>query len=113
MPIVVGTVAVVVLGIWPEPLMNVMQGGAVAMLTDPIQAQGKVTPFTTLPANQRPPTTPTMTPEQVKRMQSPAQTKGSAPGSGTTAKSATSKKAASPGKPATPKKSAETGKTAP
>ena len=91
MPIVIGTVAVVVLGLWPEPLMNLMQGGAVAMLTDPIKSQGTVTQFTTPPANQRPATsTPAYTPDQLKRMR--AQAKGVAPAG----KSATAKKSAAP-----------------
>jgi NADH-quinone oxidoreductase subunit N len=108
MPIVIGTVAVVVLGLWPELVMNPMQGGAVAMLTDPIKAQGKVTPFTTPPASQRPAmAAPAYTPEQLKRMG--AQTKGGAP----PGKSATPKKSAAPGKSAPPGPSAAPGKSAP
>jgi hypothetical protein len=103
MPIVIGTVAVVVLGLWPEPVMNVMQSGAVAMLTDPITPQGKITPFTTLPVSQRPPAPPSIKSEDYMKQMNKAQTKGGAP----TGKSATPKKAG------TPKKAASSGKSAP
>jgi NADH-quinone oxidoreductase subunit N len=106
LPIVVGTVAVVVLGLWPESLMNVMQAGAVVMLTDPIKAQGQVTPFRPRPAAQKPSSPgppPLSRPEpeaQVKRMQ--PQTMGGAP----LGKSATLRTSASPEKSAPPAKSA-------
>jgi len=113
MPIVIGTVAVVVLGLWPEPFMNVMQSGAVAMLTDPITPQGKVTPFTTLPADQRPPRPAVIVSPAQKQGMMRGQTKGAAPPAGAPGKSGTPKKSAAPGKSATSKKAAVAGKSAP
>jgi NADH-quinone oxidoreductase subunit N len=97
LPIVVGTVAVVVLGLWPDSLMNVMQAGAVAMLTDPIQAKGQVTPFRPRPADQKPSSPRVSNEEYSKQMKRMLPAKGGAP----------------PGKSATPEKSAPPGKSAP
>ena len=44
LPIVVGTAVVIVLGLLPDSFMSLMQSGAVAMLTDPIKVDYKVTP---------------------------------------------------------------------
>jgi NADH-quinone oxidoreductase subunit N len=113
LPIVVGTVAVVVLGLWPDSLMNVMQVGAVAMLTDPIKAQGQVTPVRPPPAVKKPsspgppPVSQSESAEQTKRM--PPQTKGGAPAG----KSAPSKTSAPADQSTPPMKSAPLEKSAP
>jgi NADH-quinone oxidoreductase subunit N len=105
MPIAIGTAVVVYLGIWPETFMTLMQGSAVAMLTEPIKPQGKVTEFTTPPPEKRQPTNPVppidpkVYAERMKRAS--AQTKGGGPTGAVPKKAATpSKKAAAPGKSA-------------
>ncbi len=96
-PIVLGTIVVVVFGLMPDSLMSVMQAAAVPMLTSPVivpptnpdMAKANPEAFKALPPAPR----TTYTPEQLAKMKTPAKgggtpkAKGAAPkGKGAAAK---------------------------
>jgi len=99
-PIVLGTIVVVIFGVMPGALMNVMQAAAVPMLTDPVNVP-PLPPITPRPVPDRPGGPPTYkagppavySQKQLDAMR--AQVKGGAPPKG---KSAPAKKKSAPAK---------------
>jgi NADH-quinone oxidoreductase subunit N len=107
LPIVLGTIPVILFGIVPGPLVTAMQAVAVPMLTTPVVVKPNVARATArLPADQRPTPPPSIqsTPEQLKAPQSNATGAGRGP--------STPAPPGGPPRPGAPGKAA-TGKSAP